>query len=141
MNNPANAGTHVNSYPNAFYTDNPAGAQPSIMGRILYIPLGAWFNLKTQNAFPLVALQYNELHISVTFKPINQIFTIRDVMDYTNSFPYVAPNFNQYYMQFYRFLQTPPDEQLGPTSYVDTRTNWNADIHLVCNCFLSNDES
>jgi hypothetical protein len=142
LNDPANAGTHVNSYPNAFYTDNPAGAQPSIMGRILYIPLGAWFNLKTQNAFPLVALQYNELHISVTFKPINQIFTIRDVMDYTNNFPYVAPNFNQYYMQFYRFLQTPPDEQLGPTSYVDTRTNWNADIHLLCNyCFLSNDES
>mgnify|MGYP000494970555 FL=1 len=51
-------------------------------------------------------------------------------MDYTNSFPYVAPNFNQYYMQFYRFLQTPPDETLGPTSYVDTRTNWNADINL-----------
>jgi hypothetical protein len=142
MNDPANAGTHVNSYPNAFYTNNPAGAQPSIMGRILYIPLGAWFNLKTQNAFPLVSLQYNELQISVTFKPINQIFTIRDVMDYTNNFPYVAPNFNQYYMQFYRFLQTPPDEKLGPASYVDTRTNWNADINLVCTyCFLSNDES
>jgi hypothetical protein len=142
LNDPANAGTHVNSYPNAFYTDNPAGAQPSIMGRVLYVPLGAWFNLKTQNAFPLVSLQYNELHISVTFKPINQIFRIRDVMDYTNNFPYVAPNFNQYYMQFYRFLQTPPDENLGPTSYVDTRTNWNADIHLNCTyCFLSNDES
>ena len=142
LNDPANAGTHVNSYPNAFYTDNPAGAQPSIMGRILYVPLGAWFNLKTQNAFPLVSLQYNELHISVTFKPINQIFRIRDVMDYTNNFPYVAPNFNQYYMQFYRFLQTPPDENLGPTSYVDTRTNWDADIHLNCTyCFLSNDES
>jgi hypothetical protein len=142
LNDPANAGTHVNSYPNAFYTDNPAGAQPSIMGRVLYVPLGAWFNLKTQNAFPLVSLQYNELHISVTFKPINQIFRIRDVMDYTNNFPYVAPNFNQYYMQFYRFLQTPPDEKLGPTSYVDTRTNWDADIHLNCTyCFLSNDES
>ena len=142
LNDPANAGTHVNSYPNAFYTDNPAGAQPSIMGRVLYVPLGAWFNLKTQNAFPLVSLQYNELHISVTFKPINQIFRIRDVLDYTNNFPYVAPNFNQYYMQFYRFLQTPPDENLGPTSYVDTRTNWDADIHLNCTyCFLSNDES
>jgi hypothetical protein len=45
-------------------------------------------------------------------------------------------------MQFYRFLQTPPDETLGPTSYVDIRTNWNADIHLMCTyCFLSNDES
>ena len=142
LNNPANAGAHVNSYPNAFYTDNPAGAQPSIMGRVLYVPLGAWFNLKTQNAFPLVSLQYNELQISVTFKPINQIFCIRDAMDYTNNFPYVAPNFNQYYMQFYRFLQTPPDEKLGPLSYVDTRTSWNADIHLNCTyCFLSNDES
>jgi hypothetical protein len=45
-------------------------------------------------------------------------------------------------MQFYRFLQTPPDETLGPNSYVDTRTNWNADINLNCTyCFLSNDES
>ena len=45
-------------------------------------------------------------------------------------------------MQFYRFLQTPPDEILGPTSYVDTRTLWNADINLNCTyCFLSNDES
>jgi hypothetical protein len=142
LNDPANAGTHVNSYPNTFYTENPAGAQPSINGRLLYIPLGAWFNLKTQNAFPLVSLQYNELHISVTFKPISHLFRIRDVMDYTNNFPYVAPNFNQYYMQFYRFLQTPPDETLGPTSYVDTRTTWNAEIHLMCTyCFLSNDES
>jgi hypothetical protein len=142
MNDPANAGSRVNAYPNAFYTSNPAGAQPSINGRVLYIPIGAWFNLKTQNAFPLVSLQYNELQISVTFKPINQLFRIRDVMDYSNGFPYVAPNFNQYYMQFYRFLQTPPDETLGPTSYVDTRTNWNADINLNCTyCFLSNDES
>ena len=142
MNNPASAGTHTNAYPNAYYTSNPAGAQPSINGRILYIPLGAWFNLKTQNAFPLVSLQYNELQISVTFKPVNQLFRIRDVLDYNNNFPYVAPNFNQFYMQFYRFLQTPPDITLGPTSYVDTRTNWNADINLNCTyCFLSNDES
>jgi len=142
MNDPANAGSRVNAYPNAFYTSNPAGAQPSINGRVLYIPMGAWFNLKTQNAFPLVSLQYNELQISVTFKPINQLFRIRDVLDYNNGFPYVAPNFNQYYMQFYRFLQTPPDEILGPNSYVDTRTNFNADINLNCTyCFLSNDES
>jgi hypothetical protein len=142
LNDPANYGARVNSYPNAFYTTSPAGAQPSIMGRTLYIPLGAWFNLVTTQAFPLVALQYNELQISVSFRPINEWFTIRDVMDYTNNYPVVAPNFNQFYMQFYRFLQTPPDEILGPTSYVDTRTNWNADINLNCTyCFLSNDEA
>ena len=141
LNDPGNAGTRVNAYPNAYYTTSPAGAEPSIRGRILYIPLNTWFNLKTQMAFPLVALQYNELQISITFRPINQIFMIRDVFDYINNFPYIAPNFNQYYMQMYRFLQTPPDVALGPNSYDDTRTIWNADIHLNCTyCFLSNDE-
>lgn len=142
LNDPGNSGARVNAYPNAFYTDNPAGAQPSIMGRVLWIPLGAWFTYNSHQSFPLVSLQYNELHITVTFRPIRELFTIRDVMDYNNNFPYVAPNFNQYYMQFYRFLQTPPDEVLGPNSYIDTRTIWNADIHLNCNyIFLSNDEA
>ena len=142
LNDPANYGTRVNAYPNAFYTTSPAGAQPSIMGKTLYIPLNSWFSMKTQMAFPLVSLQYNELQISVTIRPICELFRIRDIQDVTNNYPYVAPNFNQYYMQFYRFLQTPPDEILGPNSYVDTRTNWNADINLNCTyCFLSNDES
>jgi hypothetical protein len=142
INDPANYGARSNAYPNAYYTTSPAGAQPSIMGRTLYIPLGAWFNNVTSQAFPLVSLQYNELQISVSFRPINEWFTIRDVMDYPNNYPVVAPNFNQFYMLFYRFLQTPPDEVLGPTSYIDTRTLWNADINLNCTyCFLSNDES
>ena len=144
LNDPAayNYATNgVNAYPNAFYTSSPAGAQPSIMGRTLYIPLGAWFNSQTKLAFPLISLQYNELQINVTFRPINQWFTIRDVQDYVNNYPVVAPNFNQFYMQLYRFLQTPPDETLGPTSYTDTRVLWNANIYLNCTyCFLSNDE-
>jgi len=142
LNDPGNAGARVNAYPNAFYTTSPAGAQPSIMGRTLYIPLGSWFNLLSTQAFPLVALQYNELWINVSFRPINEWFTIRDVMDYTNNYPVIAPNFNQFYMQFYRFLQKPPDTSIGPTSYVDTRTNWFSDINLNCTyCFLSDDES
>jgi len=142
LNDPGNSGARVNSYPNAYYTTSPAGAQPSINGRILYIPLGAWFNLSTYQAFPLVALQYNELQINVSFRPINEWFTIRDVMDYANNFPVVAPNFNQSYMQLYRFLQTPPDETLTTNSYIDTRTSWNADVNLNCTyAFLSNDEA
>lgn len=142
LNNPGNSGTRVNSYPNAYYTTNPAGAEPSIRGRTLYIPLNSWFTMKTQMAFPLVALQYNELQINVTMRPIQELFQIRDVMDSANNYPYVAPNFNLYYMQFYRFLQTPPDVALGVNSYTDTRTLWNADVHLNCTyCFLSNAES
>jgi len=142
LNDPANSGARSNAYPNAFYTNNPVGPEPSIRGRTLYIPLNAWFNLRSQMAFPLVALQYNELHITITFRPINELFQIRDVFDQMNGYPYVAPNFNLYYMQMYRFLQPPPDVTLGPASYTDVRTIWNADIHLNCTyCFLSNDES
>jgi hypothetical protein len=142
LTDPANSGPYVNTYPNAYHTTNPAGAEPSINGRVLYIPLNTWFGLKSQMAFPLVSLQYNELVVTITLKPINQLFQIRDVFDYQNGFPYIAPNFNQYYQQMYRFLQTPPDYALDINSYTDQRSVWNADINLNCTyCFLSNDES
>jgi hypothetical protein len=129
-------------YPNAYFNDSPAGAEPSIYGRQLYIPLNSWFTLKSQMAFPLVSLQYNELQIYVTFRPINELFVIRDVFDYANNHPYVAPNFNQYQNQMYRFLQTPPDSVLGINSYLDQRSIWFPDVHLMSTyCFLSNDES
>jgi hypothetical protein len=142
LNDPANSGARVNSYPNAYYAGPGGSAEPSIRGRTLYIPLNSWFNYKSQMAFPLVALQYNELHINVTMRPIQELFRIRDVFDAENNYPYVAPNFNLWYMQFYRFLQTPPSVGLGIADYTDTRTLWNADIHLNCTyCFLSNEES
>jgi Major capsid protein N-terminus len=129
-------------YPTAYYTTNPSGAAPSLPGRNLQIPLGAWFTQRTQQAFPLVALQYNELRVSITFRPINELFVIRDVYDVVNGYPYVAPNFNSVYMQMYRFLQPPPDTALTADSYIDTRSVWDANIYLNCTyCFLSNDES
>ena len=138
---PANAESRVNSYPNAFYTGDLIGSEPSIRGRILYIPLNNWFGLKSQMAFPLTSLQYNELQINVTFRPINQLFQIRDVFDALNNYPYIAPNFNTWYMQFYRFLQPPPDLCVDVASYIDQRGIWNSDIHLNCTyCFLSNEE-
>jgi hypothetical protein len=141
LNNPGNAGSRINSYPNAFYTDALAGPEPSIRGRILYIPLNNWFGLKSQMAFPLTSLQYNELQINITFRPINQLFQVRDILDEINNYPYIAPNFNIFYLQLYRFLQPPPDICLGIDSYTDIRSIWNADINLNCTyCFLSNEE-
>jgi hypothetical protein len=141
LNDPANTGSRVNSYPNAYYNEDFTGSDPSIRGRILYIPLNNWFGLKSQMAFPLTSLQYNELHINITLRPINQLFQIRDVFDSTYNYPYIAPNFNTWYMQFYRFLQPPPDVAININSYSDQRTLWNADIHLNCTyCFLSNEE-
>ena len=141
LNDPANAGSRVNSYPNAYYNEDFTGSDPSIRGRILYIPLNNWFGLKSQMAFPLTSLQYNELHINITLRPINQLFQIRDVFDSTFNYPYIAPNFNTWYMQFYRFLQPPPDVAIDINSYSDQITLWNADVHLNCTyCFLSNEE-
>jgi hypothetical protein len=131
---------YVDRYPNAYYTPELAGAQPSIDGRILYIPILSWFSLKSQMAFPLIAMQYNELNISITFRPIREMFVVRDVYNPDDGFPFIAPNFNQAQMQMYNFLQTPPDVSLN--NYIDKRSVWSADIHLNCTyCFLSDEEA
>jgi hypothetical protein len=138
---PSNYGSNGGNYPNAYFTPDTTGPQPSILGRTIYIPMNVWFTLNSLLAFPLVSLQYNELHIYVTFRPINQLFVIRDIYNPNNNYPYVAPNFNLPLMQMYRFLQPPPDTSLTFNSYIDKRDIWNADIHLNCTyAFLSNDE-
>lgn len=138
---PANSGNRVNSYPSAYFTNNENGAKPSIDSRKLYIPLNTWFTHSSKSAFPLVALQYNELYINVTFRPLFELFCIRDVKDKINSFPYVQPNFNNEYMQLHNFLQTPPTPEINQEDYDDKRSEFNADVHLIANyCFLSDEE-
>jgi hypothetical protein len=142
LNDPANAFGRVNTYPSSYYTSNPVGSEPSIRGRNLYIPINTWFTLDSRCAFPLVCLQYNELTIDVTMRPIQELFRIRDVFDTENNHPYIQPDFNQQQFQLYRFLQSPPSVNISPASYENTVSNWNADIHLLCTYgFLSQEES
>ena len=137
-NDPGNYGSRVNTYPNAYYLSNSAGAEPSIRGGNIYIPLSTWFSMSSYLAFPLVSLQYNELHITITLRPVRELFQIRDVLDQDNNYPYIQPNFNVSEHQLYRFLQTPPNKELV---YADKRTNWNADVHLMSTYgFLSEEE-
>jgi len=137
LNDPANALGRNGNYPNAAYVPPPAGPEPSIRGRKLYIPLNAWFMLTSQMAFPLVSLQYNELHIDVTFRPVREMCTI--VAPDDDDRRDIQPNFNDSLQGFYRFLQPPPNDALTP--YGDLRTNWNADIHLLSTfCFLAEEE-
>lgn len=142
LNNPGNVGARVNAYPNAFYDESEFGASPSIASRKLYIPINTWFTNSTKTAFPLVAMQYNELHINITFRPVQELFTIRDVNDVVNQYPYIKPNFNVNEFQMYRFLQKPPNVSLEDEYYVNKNVDWVADIHLMSTyCFLSDDES
>ena len=142
LNNPGCCGARVNQYPNAYYTSDQRGAEPSIRGRKLYIPINAWFTLSSQMAFPLVCLQYNTLQIDVTIRPVRELYTIRDVTDSENGWPYVQSNYILPEHQFYRFLQTPPDVELATESFGDKRTDWNADVHLISTYgFLSAEET
>jgi len=170
LNNPALAYMRENNYPNVFYNEqNPPinGLEPSIRGQNLYVPLNAWFTLDSRCAFPLVALQYNELEISVTLRPIQELFQVRDPFDWEDDhfYPYVKPDFNQDRFQMYRFLQGPKKQHIVvamdesgnypsetnnyPVNYgssnkdaYDFQINtWNADVHLLSTyAFLSKEE-
>ena len=144
LNDPANWNAHgakTGAYPSAYYTTNQAGAEPSIRGRDLYIPINAWFTLDCRCAFPLVSLQYNELIVNVTVRPIQELFQVRDIFDASNGFPYVSPDFNQDRFQMYRYLQTPPDIDITSSQYDNQIKTWNADVHLMSTyCFLSKEE-
>jgi len=140
--NPGCSGARLNQYPNAYRTSNSAGAEPSIRGRKIYIPINAWFTLSSKMAFPLVCLQYNQLQIDVTLRPVKELFTIRDVGDPDNYWPVVQPDFTNPLHQMWRFLYPPPSIDLSLDSYPSLRTDWNADVHLMATyCFLSDEES
>jgi hypothetical protein len=155
LNNPAYYSANNGKYPNAFYNykNEPAGIEPSIRFRKLYIPINAWFSMSSKMAFPLVALQYNTLQIDITLRPVRDLFVIRDVSNVNTGeetlpsyFPeyttpnYIQPNFNDNLQQFYRFIQPPPNIELNYGN--STRSDWNADVHLMSTyCFLSADEA
>jgi hypothetical protein len=137
---PASAFGRVNTYPSAYYTTTQTGAEPSIRGRQLYIPINAWFTEKASSAFPLCCLLYNELTINITMRPIQELFQVRDIFDVANNYPYIQPDFNQSQFQMFRFLQTPPQVVLNDAAYENRNSIWNADIHMICNyAFLDKD--
>jgi len=132
---PANAQGRSNIYPNAVYS--ALGTEPSIRGRQLYIPIPIWWAMNSQQAFPLICLQYNELQVEVTFRPIRELFQVRNVL--VSPYIFEAPNFNLQEFKLYRFLQSPLNVDLSfdPSSAV----SWNENIHLSCTyCFLSDEE-
>lgn len=171
FNNPSLAYGRENTYPNVYYDEsNPPvnGLEPSIRGRNIYIPINAWFTMDSRCSFPMVALQYNELEISVTMRPIQDLIQVRDVLDIEDNYenPYVRPDFNQDRFQMYRFLQQPrkqfiaiatdedgnypSDSGTYPENYgamdesaYDNKVNiWNADVHLISTyAFLSKEEA
>jgi hypothetical protein len=137
----ANAYGRLNVYPSAYYAGPSSTAEPSIRGRTIYVPISTWFTMDSRCAFPLIALQYNELYVNVTLRSIQEIFQVRDVFDHGNNYPYVQPDFTKSQFAMYRYLQSPPSVRLDTANYTNKTTTWNADVNLLATyCFLSEEE-
>ena len=86
MYDPANAYDRQSQYPHAVTPDTLPTTmpfttipEPSIRSRQLVIPLHFWFAENPGLALPLVSMQNSETYINVTFRPLNELYTVIDV--------------------------------------------------------------
>ncbi len=133
-------------YPNCIYNDKDI--EPSIRGRKLYIPLLSWFSKSSKNAFPLIALQYSDLEIDITFRPVSELYTLYDkhkdiyIESTIKNFDVdISPNYFGNggipdITEIKNFLSSPDIKENRPQTNI-----WNSDIHLLSTyVFLSNEE-
>lgn len=74
-------------------SDNINDQDLAILGYDLYIPFNFWFCKESGSAIPLIALQYNEVYIDITFNKLNDLIRIGNPLvspqrlfgDYENS--------------------------------------------------------
>ena len=88
FNDPANYGGCKGNYPSFVTINNNSsrGGEPSIRGGKLYVPFNIWFVLSSKLAFPLLCLQKNELKIQIECRSIRELFVIRDLNYYIDTF-------------------------------------------------------
>lgn len=86
MYDPANAFDRMGQYPHSVAPNTIPPAvpmttipEPSIRARQLTIPLHFWFCENPGLALPLVSMQNSEVFINVTYRPLNDLYTIVDV--------------------------------------------------------------
>lgn len=113
LKDPANAYDRMGQYPHAVVPlvqpggiPNTLVPEPSIRSRQLVIPLHFWFCENPGMALPLVSMQNSDVFINVTYRPLNQLYTIVDVNPLSTTFGQrIRPNTNDYAIG--RFLSPP----------------------------------
>ena len=73
MYDPASVDGH-GGYPGS--TTTTRKVYPSIIGRKIYVPLRFWFNLNIANSFPLIGVQYEDIKINLTLRPLQELYTV-----------------------------------------------------------------
>ena len=92
----------------------------------------SWFSENSKCALPLVALQYAEIKIKITFRPLKELYTIIDVENYISSngdIVRISPDPNNALHQLRRFLVPTLKETENPG--IITPDTWFSDIHLM----------
>lgn len=140
--------THSSEFPNSYqiYPNSiDENSSPSIKSRQLYIPINSWFTLSKYLAFPLISLQYQNLFIEFTLRPLSELYIVRD-LSYINQSkysltPYISPSkFPSPNYNLSTFL-TSSDGPLSYNSPPPVGGSHNYDIHIICTqIFLSEDQ-
>ena len=113
LTDPANAYDRMGQYPHAVTPLNSPGGipntkvpEPSIRSRQLVIPLHFWFCENPGMALPLVSMQNSDVFINVTYRPLNELYTIVDINPSSTTYgKRIRPNTNDYAIG--RFLSPP----------------------------------
>ena len=71
----------------------PQANNPSVPGQYLLIPLPFWFSEGLGNALPLIALEYHEVEIQITFQPLRNIYTVTDLSGFPVRYGYQNASF------------------------------------------------
>ena len=81
------------AYDSARNLISPQANNPSIPGQYLLIPLPFWFSEGLGNALPLIALEYHEVEIQITFQPLRSLYTVTDLSGYPVRYGYQNASF------------------------------------------------
>jgi hypothetical protein len=111
-------------YPNVikFQSGNTILNAPSIPARELNIPLGFFFSDSPGLALPLIGLQYHDVEIRLTLRPLRELYTVTDSKGIRTQFGYrleSAVGTNIYAGSWNTSLYGPLPESLN-TNYVES---------------------
>lgn len=118
------------------YTFYPRSSEnsPSIPSKTFYVPLDFWFTKNPAVALPLIALQYQNIDITIELRNIEELYQIFDIQ----TAQYVSPShYKLLYQQRNPGKQTNKADIINFLSYGGVKANTSIDLkaYLECNYY------
>ena len=102
-----------------------SGIEPSIYDKTIYVPINSWFSILNSSALPLICMQYDHLKIEFIFRPIKELFTIKNINYSINDSSYVDIKADQTKEAFLykRFINEPPKRVISDSINIYEKKN------------------